>query len=164
MDNLALSQGGNLCFTSGATDPGTAAGTAQINAAITFTINGRFYSKGLTDNISIAHSAPAVYGQPIDGSFTGQAGGSTRLYGLFLNSAGVVSVVGGPIVKTSDLAAKLVALPFPAAQKDKACFAVLRVALTAGTTFVPGTTSLVAAGVTASFIDLSAVPAEPLRS
>ena len=164
-DNLQLSQGGNLAFTSGALAAGTNAGTIKTTATIVFTIDGVFKSKGATDNVSIAVSTPSgVYGDPGNGSFTGQTGGSTRLYGIFLDASGNVSIVPGAIVNTAQLAAGSASLQWPAPQRNKACIGALRIAVTASTTFVPGTTALDASGVTASYYNLSSVPGEPLRS
>lgn len=168
MDNLSLSQGGNLALASGALANGTTAGTIQTVAAIPYTINGVFASKAATNNIAISYTGPAVYAGgtigSLNGGFTGQTGGSTRLYGLYLDSAGAVSIEPGPIVGTADLAAGNAPLQFPAAQRNKACFGALRIAVTAGTSFIPGTTALNAAGVTASYLNLSAVPGEPLTA
>jgi hypothetical protein len=163
MDNLQLSQGGSMCFTSGALEDGSNAGTISIAAAIVHTIDGQFMTnKAITDNISIAVSMEPVYGQPSNGSFTGGSNGSTRLYGLFLDSAGAVSVVPGPIVDTAALAAGEASLQYPPPQRAKACFGMLRIAVTSGTTFIPGTTALDAAGVTNSYLNLSSVPGEPV--
>lgn len=166
MDNLALSQGGNLCFTSGGLTGGTNAGTIQTASTITYTINGAFASKAATNNVSIAYTAPAgpTYNENPNGAFTGQAGGSTRLYGIFLNAGGDFSVVPGPVANTARLAAGQESLQFPAAQRDRACCGVVRIAVTANTTFIPGTTALNAAGVTTTYLNLSSIPAEPLRS
>lgn len=166
MDNLQLSQGGNFVLASAALANGTTAGTIKtVTNPVAFTIDGQFYSKAATDNISIAISENSgVYGDPGNGSFTGGANGSTRLYGLFLDTSGAVSVKGGKIANTAALAAGAEALHFPAPQKGKACMGVLRIAVTSGTTFIPGTTALNAAGVTASYLNLSSIPGEPLTS
>lgn len=164
MDNIALSQGGNLAFTSGALEAGTTAGTIETAAAITYVINGEFKSKAATNNISIAYTGPSVYGTPANGSFTGAVGGSTRLYGVYLNAAGTFSSLPGPIVNSAELAAGAAALHFPPTQRDLCFIGALRIAVTAGTTFIPGTTALDASGVTASYINCSSVPGDPLRS
>jgi hypothetical protein len=164
MDNLALSQGGNLCFTSGGLTGGTNAGTIQTAATITYTINGEFKSKSATNNISIAYVGPQVYGETGAGAFTGQVGGSTRLYAVYLDGSGGFSVLPGAIANTARLAAGAEALQFPGTQRDKACCGVVRVAVTANTTFVPGVTALNAAGVTVSYMNLSSIPGEPLRA
>jgi len=167
MDNLALSQGGNLAFISGALAAGTNAGTIKTTVAVTYSINGAFKSKAITDNIAIAFTGPAVYSQSgvaSNGGFTGEVGGSTRLYNVFLDGDGAVSIAPGPVVNTAKLAAGTVALEFAAPQRNKACIGAMRVAVTSGTSFVPGTTALGAAGVTTSFINLSSVPGEPLTA
>jgi hypothetical protein len=165
MDNNGLSQGGSYTLNSGALANGTTAGTIRITAAIAFVIDGVFAAaKAITDNISIALTLPPTYGVATDGSFTGQAGGSTRLYGLYMNAAGAVSVLPGPIVNTAHLAAGQVALQFPSSRRNLCFFGALRVAVNAGVTFVPGTTALNAAGVTASYLNCATIPAEPLRA
>lgn len=164
MDNIALSQGGNLAFTSGALANGTNAGTIKSTATITYVINGVFASKAAADNVSIAYSGPSVYGTAANGSFTGAVGGSTRLYGVYLNAAGTFSVLPGPIVNSAELAAGSAALHFPPTQRELACVGAVRIAVTAGTSFVPGTTALDASGVTTTYLNLSSIPGEPLRS
>lgn len=167
MDNLALSQGGNFALNSGALAAGTTAGTIKSTVAINFTINGEFKLKAITDNIAIAYVGADVYSQNSverNGGFTGQVGGSTRLYAIFIDGAGAVSIEPGKIVNTAALAAGTVPLEFPGTQRNKACIGAMRVAVTAGTTFVPGTTALAATGVTASFLNLASVPAEPLTA
>lgn len=169
MDNIALSQGGNVCLASGALANGTNAGTIKTTVAIPYLIDGTFQTnKAITDNISIAYTGPSVYVNgsisAMNGSFTGATGGSTRLYGLYLNAAGTVSVELGPIVNTAELAAGTAPLQFPPTKRANACFGMLRIALTAGTTFIPGTTALNATGVTATYLNCATVPAEPLTA
>lgn len=164
MDNLSLSQGGNLAFTSGALDSSATAGKIKTTATVTYTINGVFKSKGATDNVVLTYAGPSVYSAASNGSFTGGANGSTRLYGVYLDAGGNFSVVPGPIVDTAALAAGSAALQFPGAKADAACIGAVRIAVTAGTSFVPGTTALDATGVTTTYYNLSSVPGEPLRS
>lgn len=165
MDNNALSYGGSICFASGALGNGTTAATIKTTVAIPYTIDGAFQTaKAITDNIVITLALPAVYGDAGTGAFTGQTGGSTRLYGIMLDTAGAVTLVPGPIVNTASLAAGSAALHFPPSVRNKACCGVMRVAVTGGTAFVPGVTALNAAGVTTSFVNLSGLPGEPLRA
>jgi hypothetical protein len=168
MDNLALSQGGNFAFNSGGLAEGTGANTIQIATAINFTIDGRFFQKAITDNIAIAFAGASVYSPPNSlesvGGFVGGPNGSVRLYGVFLDSAGAVSIVPGPVADVAKLAAGEVALEFPPPQKSKATIGAIRVQVTSGTTFIPGTTDLGAAGVTDTYYNFSAMPAEPLRA
>lgn len=171
MSNITLVQGGNYAFTSGAWAEGTNANTIKSTATITYTINGVFYSKGATDNIAISYTAPAaVYDASAggvatsNGGFTGGANGSTRLYGVYLDTSGNVSILPGKIVDTAALTAGTVALEWPAAQRGKTCVAALRVALTSGTNFTPGSVDLSASGVTATWYNLSIIPSEPLTA
>ena len=83
---------------------------------------------------------------------------------LQVNTAGVISVMPGRIVDTVDLAAGRVALEFPDTVNLHCPIGALRVAVTAGTTFIPGTTALNAAGVTATFLNLATAPANPLTA
>lgn len=169
-DNLSLAQGLTMSLNSGALANGTTAGTVKTTAAINYIVDGQFYSKAITDNMSIAYTGPTVYQAPtgvgsVNGGFTGGSNGSTRLYALALNTSGALSVVPGPIVDSADLAAGRAPLQFPVITATGQCvIGALRIAVTAGTSFVPGTTSLAAAGVTATYLNLADVPANPLTA
>ena len=169
-DNLSLTQGLTIALNSGALAEGTNANTIKTTADVAYVIDGKFYSKSTTDNIAISYSGASVYQaaaggvQAINGGFTGATGGSTRIYLLCLSTAGAVSIVPGPIVNTTELTAGRVALPFPDAPIGVCPFGALRVALTAGTTFTPGSTDLSASGVTGTFYNLADVPATPLTA
>lgn len=168
--NLSMTQGFTAALNSGALANGTTAGTIKTTVAIVYALDGQFYNKAITDNISIAYTGPTVYQAPtgvgsVNGAFTGGTNGSTRLYLLTLNAAGTVGVVPGPIVDSAELAAGRVALQFPDTSLSQLCvFGAVRVAVTAGTTFIPGTTALGAAGVTTSYLNLADVPSTPLTS
>lgn len=169
-DNLSLSQGATLCLAAAGLAEGTNANTIQIANDITYAIDGRFYSKATTDNIAISYTGASVYQaaaggvQAINGSFVGGVNGSTRIYGVFINAAGAVSILPGPIVDSVELAAGRVALPFPDAPAGVCPIGALRIALTAGTAFTPGSTDLSATGVTDTWYDLMDVPANPLTA
>lgn len=164
MDNLQLSQGGSFAFVSGLLVAGTTAGLYKtVTNTIVYTVDGRLLSKAPTDDMGGTVVLPASYGVNTNGSFTGAVGGSTRLYGIYLNASGVASTVPGPIVNTAELAAGTAPLHFPAPIKGRCCIGVARVAVTAGNTFVPGTTAWATAGAfTVSFINLFSIPAEPI--
>lgn len=167
MDNIGLSQGGNVALGSGALVTATTTSAVKIAVAIPFIIDGQYKSKAITDNISIAYVAPTVYSQDsvaANGGFTGGANGSTRLYNLYLDASGALSVLPGKVVDTLALAAGTEPLQFAPVKRMNACIGALRIALTSGTTFIPGTTLLGAAGVTATFLNLATVPGEPLTS
>ena len=168
-DNLSNSFGATLALASGALAAGTTAGTVKTTVAIPYTLDGQFYSKAITDNIAIAYTGPEVYQAPtgvgsVNGAFTGGIGGATRLYLLCFNAAGTVSVTPGKIVNSAELAAGRVSLDFPDAPFNQCPFGAVRIALTANTSFIPGTTALNAAGVTASYLNLATVPANPLTA
>lgn len=169
-DNQSLNRGLTMALNSGGLAEGTNANTIQIATAINYVIDGRFYSKAITDNIAISYSGPDVYQaaaggvQNVNGGFTGGVGGSTRIYGIFLNAAGDVSILPGPIVNSTDLAAGRVALQWPDAPAGVCPIGGLRIALTAGVAFTPGQTDLGAANVTDTFYNLADMPANPLTA
>lgn len=169
-DNQSLNRGLTMAFNSGGLAEGTNANTIQIATAINYAIDGRFYSKAITDNIAISYSGPTVYQaaaggiQAVNGGFTGGVNGSTRIYGIFLDTSGAVSILPGPIVDSTELAAGRVALQWPDAPVGLCPIGGLRVALTAGTTFTPGGTDLSASGVTDTFYNLADMPANPLTA
>lgn len=169
-DNLSLSQGLTVCLGAAGLAEGTNANTIQTGNTVAYTIDGRFYSKSATDNIAISYTGATVYQaaaggiQAVNGGFTGGVNGSTRLYLVCLNSAGAVSIVPGKIVDSAALAAGEVSLDFPSAPKGVCPIGAIKVALTAGTTFTPGSTDLGAAGVTDTYYDLADVPVTPLTA
>lgn len=169
-DNLSLSQGATFALTAAGLAEGTNANTIKTVNTCTFVIDGRFYSKTATDNVAISYAGPSVYQaaaggvQAVNGGFTGGVNGSTRLYLICLSTAGAFSIVPGPIVDTAELAAGRVALQYPDDPIGVCCIGALRVALTAGTAFTPGSVDLSASGVTATFQDLCDVPANPLTA
>ena len=169
-DNLSLSQGLTVAFGAAGLAEGTNANTIKTTNNITYTIDGRFYTKNATDNIAISYTGPTVYQaaaggvQAVNGGFTGGVNGSTRLYLITLDASGAVGIVPGPIVNSAELAAGRVALQYPDDPIGACAIGALRVALTAGTTFTPGATDLSASGVTATFADLADVPVNPLTA
>ena len=168
-DFISPSTGITVALNSGALAAGTNAGTVKTTVAINYLLDGTFYSKAITDNMSIAYTGPTVYQAPggvgtINGSFTGGSNGSTRLYLLTLNAAGTLVVLPGPIVDSAELAAGRAPLQFPDDPINTCTIGALRVAVTANTTFTPGSVDLSASGVTASFINLATVPANPLTA
>lgn len=169
-DNLSLSQGLTIALASAGLAEGTNANTIKTTADITYTIDGRFYAKATTDNIAISYSGPSVYQaaaggiQNVNGAFTGGVNGSTRIYGIFLNAAGAVSILPGPIVDSAELAAGRVSLQWPDVPVGVCPIGALRIALTAGTTYTPGSVDLSASGVTATFYNLADMPANPLTA
>jgi hypothetical protein len=168
-DFISPSTGMTFAQNSGALAAGTTAGTVKTTVAINYILDGQFYTKAITDNMSIAYTGPQVYQAPtgvgsVNGAFTGGTNGSTRLYLLCLNASGALSIVPGPIVDSADLAAGRAPLQYPDDAINTCPIGAMRIALTAATSFVPGTTSLAAAGVTATFTNLADVPSAPLTA
>ena len=169
-DNQSLNRGLTMALNSGALAEGTNANTIQIAAAINYVIDGQFYSKAITDNVAISYTGSTVYQaaaggvQSVNGGFTGGVNGSTRLYGIFLNAAGTVSILPGPIADSAELAAGRVALQWPDAPAGVCAIGGLRIALTAGVAFTPGQTDLAATNVTDTFYNLADMPANPLTA
>ena len=169
-DNLSLNRGLTMALNSAGLGEGTAAATIKTTADVNYVIDGRFYSKTATDDIAISYSGPSVYQaaaggiQAVNGSFTGGVNGSTRIYGVFLDASGAVSILPGPIVDSAELAAGRVSLQWPDAPAGVCPIGALRVALTAGTTYTPGSTDLGASGVTDTYYNLADIPANPLTA
>lgn len=170
-DNLALSLGGNFCLTKVAlAATGGATATIASTGTITYAIDGIFYTKSALSAQSIAVSITKPDGSVDNGSFTGATNavagtsGSVRVYGIYLNSAGTVSVIPGPVCHAGELAAGIRSLQWPAPQKGMVCIGGVRVSLTSGTNFVPGTTNLNAAGLTNAYYDTLVLPGSPLTS
>ena len=169
-DNLSLSQGLTVSLAAAGLAIGTTKSKIKTANNVTYTIDGRFYTKTATDNIAISYTGPTVYQassggvQAVTGNFTGAVGGSSRIYLIGLDASGNVSILPGKIANTTDVTAGRVALEFPDAQIGICPIGALRIDLTASTAFVVGTTLLDATGVTATFIDLADVPANPLTA
>ena len=162
MYNTSQSVSATMALNSGALAIGSTTSQISTGAIGHFVINGRAYRKAITDNIAISYTGPSVYGAATNGSFTGATGGSTRLYGLYMDTAGAVSLEPGPIANTAELSAGTAALHFPGAKRGLTCFGVMRIAVTANTTFIPGTTALGAAGVTTTYINMASHPGGPI--
>lgn len=140
--NALLTQSENCAYTAAgsAQSVGTPASVKSVNTT-TYTIDGVFKSKGATDPLWTLTGA----------AITAGGSGATLHYALCLNAAGTASVVQGPVNQGSTT----VWTPAPAVSSpnDIAIVATLKISLAAATVFTPGTTSLTAAGVTATFED-----------
>ena len=149
-----LVRGGTLCCSKaglaiGSTATGIAI-AAPNGAGIDFAIKGTAYHKA--DAATAAITAA-----------TAQAADTKCLYLICLNAAGTVSSVKGVEVTTLDLTAGAEVLQFPAPVEDTCVIGAIMVA-TVAVTFTAGTTDLDASGVTTTYQDLLALPAEPRTS
>lgn len=170
MDNLAMSFGGNFCLSKITLARGSTVSAVSSTGTITYAVDGVFATKAALSNQSVAVSITKPDGTTDNGSFTGSTktfgtiSGSTRVYCIFLDASGNVSVIPGPVVASADLVAGVATLQWAGPQRNKTCAGALRVTATSGTTYTPGTTNLNAAGITDAYYDLLVLPAEPLRS
>lgn len=158
---------GNQCHTKAtlAINAGGAA-TIRTTGTTTYSVGGVFYSKAAltAQSIAVTHRfdgapvtvADPAYVQPID---------TTVIYVLALNAAGTVAVVQGSyagqqIVYGSDLS-KIVTAGggVPTLPAGYTPFGAIKIATNGVATFTPGTTLLDAAGVTATYFDLTLLPA-----
>jgi len=143
--------GGTFCLgKAGLTIGGTDKTGVKIAAAINYAIDGIFYQKAITDNISITAA-------------TAQAADTECLYLVQLNSAGNLSTVKGTEVSSADMAGDVAALKWPEPEEDNCPVGAFKMT-TVGVPFTAGTTALNATGCTATYYDLFTVPANPLTS
>jgi len=115
----------------------TATTTSQVKTTnqVDFFINGSVFRKAATDNFWTLTGATVAIS-------------SWQKWLLCVDSAGAATVVIGTPSTVSAAAVGLPAVP-----AGKSVFGVLTVATDASHTFVPGTTLLGAAGITATFVD-----------
>lgn len=128
--------------------PGITAQKVKTVNALTYQVKGRFFSKAGTDDFwTLSGTTVAV--------------SSFQKYLMLIDTAGAASIAEGTQTKISAAAvtwknlagASDVAALLQAILDTKAIVGVVTVATDAVTTFVPGTTALNAAGITATFID-----------
>lgn len=134
---------GTRAFTCGLIAIGTTKSKIQTTAIINFCIDGISYVKAITDDLFVFTNVTV---QPIS---------STRYYLLGLTAAGASSVTNGT-------AAEAAAGKLPDCPAGVCPVGYVKVVTTAATTFVPATTLLDAAGVTATYVNLSCAPSGAL--
>jgi hypothetical protein len=133
---------GSMCLGKAGLAEGTNANTIKTVTTVPYSINGRLYSKAATDNIAM-------------NALAAQAALKDCMYLVLIDSAGTVSLAKGTEV-ANGAGAVLPANPAPTTRSVLGAF---KVATAAATTFTSGTTDLSAAGVVATFYDMShAVP------
>lgn len=141
--NLLRSQVLNRCVNGGAgvggagLTEGTNANTLKTANAISYTIDGRLYTKAATDNIAMTAA-------------TQQAVSTYCLYLVSVDAAAAVTVTKGTSVGT-DVAV------LPALPADSAPIGYFKIVTDGVTTFTSGTTDLSAAGITETYADLAVV-------
>lgn len=124
---------GNRCFHNGGLAIATTKSKVKTVNSVDYTIDGVFYTKAGTDNLFV-HSDVTV--QPV---------GTTKLYALCLDKDGTASIIAGTT--------KLPVIP-----DTLCCIGALKIVTDATHTFIPGTTLNDAAGITATYHNLSVAP------
>ena len=153
MDNLNnLIRGGNLCLAKAGLAIATTTTKIKTANAIDYAINGVLYTKAATDNIAMT-AADA------------QAAGTSCLYLVCIDKDGNVTTVKGDEVSTDDVTSGKSVLTWPQpTSNDVVTIGAVRVDTSASVTFIAGTTALDAAGITDTYYDLFAIPAQPLTA
>lgn len=146
---------GTFCASSaglaiGSTKTGIAI-AAPNGAGVDFCINGVAYHKA--DAATAAITAASA-----------QAALTDCIYLICLNASGTVSSVKGTEVLTASITNGDVALPIPLPLASTCPIGYVRVKTAAATTFTAGTTDFDATGVTASYVNLMTMPAQPLSA
>jgi len=151
-----LARGGTLCLNQAVfTEATTTAGAIQNDAGsglayINFAINGILYVYPDTDDVVITAAAQ-------------QADLTTCLYLICLSTASALTTVKGVEVLTVDITSGKEVLRFPAPLANTCPIGAMKIVLSGGT-FTAATTDLSGAGVTATFLNLMAVPTGPITS
>lgn len=129
---------GNKCMGAPVLATATTTDLIKTTNAVNFTIGGRIFTKAATDNI------PWTTTQ----TYATQGASETRFYTISVDASGVIQIVQG------DAGAG-----FPNRVADTALLGYLKVVTDSTHTFVPDTTLLGAAGITATFRDYAFPPA-----
>lgn len=150
-------RGGTLCLSKAGLGIHSSAAqfviAAPNGAGIDFCIKGLAYHKA--DATALTFTA----------GHTVQAASTTCLYLVQLDSSGNVSTVQGEQVLTADLSAGTKVLQWPDPTSDSYCpIGAIKIACAVGYTFTHNTTELSATGITETYYDFFAIPADPLNS
>jgi len=140
--NAFLMEENNAALTACGSAQATTTTKVKTTNTLTYLIDGVFKSKTATDNFWTLTGTAVTAG----------GSGATMHYALCIDGSGAASVIQGPTNQGSTT----VWTPAPANMmpNDLCVAAVLKIALTAGTTFTPGTTNVATAGgVTVTFED-----------
>ena len=131
---------------------GTNSFAAPNGAGVDFSIDGILYHKA-----DAATVAPFTAGtvQPVL---------TKCLYLVCIDSGGTITTVQGTPVLTADLVAGNAVLQWPKPSASVCVVGAVKITLASTATFTPGTTALDASNVTATYYNLSRVPAAPLTS
>ena len=132
---------GTMCFAKGGAAIATTKSKVKLAAAVDYSIRGVMYTKAITDNLwTLTGSTVPLLG--------------TGRWLLCLNASGTASVIAGTASGYS------ASIPVDSNGAPTVCpIAEVKVVCANAATFIPGTTLLDATDVTATYTDLSLVPA-----
>jgi hypothetical protein len=145
LGNRALTSGGIVIH-------GANAQNVKTVSAVTYIVNGVFYSKAAQTEIAVG-SLTFLDENGNTSAVTAQADGKDCIYLLALDASSNIRVIQGEDVATGGTAL------WPKCPPEHAPFGAVKVANASGSDFTFGTTALSAAGVTDTYYDLSVVPA-----
>lgn len=156
----------NLCLVAvGLAINAAGAATLKTANAISYSVNGRAKTKAAlaAQSFAVTHDA---FGSTVAKGFKAyaQPAGTRVVYVLSADSAGAIAVsqgtyVGQRMPKPGDLSVTIDGTgAVPIEPAGYTAFGAVVIDLSAAATFTPGTTALDAAGVTATFIDISVLP------
>lgn len=151
----ALLMGNRASSKAGLAIHGANAFDALTANAVSYMINGIFYTKAAMASIGAATLGGALGALDESGATATMAPLVTsydQAFLLVLNAAGTVKAIQGPAVAAG------LAVPVPGAPPLYSPFGLIKVRNASGSNFVFGTTNFSAANVTTSFYDVSISP------
>lgn len=154
MQNLEAALGGNFNLSAGGLAIKAGGATPQMKTvnALNYVLDGIFKTaKGATAAISFSAGHATL--NPL------AAVAQQCMFGLYLDSAGNFTTVQGKIVPALEVSGALNAVPTPGSKKSLCLVGMIEIATTAAASFIPGTTNLDAAGITATYFDCMNLPA-----
>lgn len=144
-------------FTASLSSGGLAIGTTTSQfstaAAITYAIDGRLYSKGITATQALVIEPNTGPTATAPNAFASLGANQACTFLITLDTSGNFRVVQGPIVDAAAVKVPVGQLP-----DARAVCGLIKVVTGASGSFVPTTTAFSAAGVTTTYINLAAHP------
>lgn len=146
---------GNRVYSFGALAIDAAPENVETTAAVVYCIDGIMYSKAAVAALDIS-TLDVIDEQGNAAAMTAQADNTDRAYLFALDKDGNVHVIQGQAVAAG------ANCYCPGCPEHHVGFAVVKVENASGADFIFGTTSLAAAGITDTYLNLSTSPANPL--
>ena len=141
-----------MAMNSGALAVGTAPTGFNTGATINYAISGRLYAKTAITSQALVAEAGSGIDPKLPNALVTVPAGKVSTFAVLLDAAGAATVAQGDLVDVGSPAP--ISASFPS---SKAIVGVIKVSNVTNP-FIPGTTSLAAAGVTSTYINLSMHP------